>query len=393
MTGRGHGDEGFGLYVHWPFCVSKCPYCDFNSHVSYDVDHKRWHKALLTELDYFAERLPDRRLTSIFFGGGTPSLMEPTTVAAIIEAARRHWNPTKGLEITLEANPSTLDIGQFMEIHDAGVTRLSMGVQALNDTDLRFLGRQHTVDDARTAWRTAARIFDRTSFDLIYARPGQSPKAWRAELSEALRETTNEGLDHLSLYQLTMEPGTVMFNAHARGEFVLPNEDEAAVLYDITQELCENTGYPAYEVSNHAKGEAACRHNLTYWQGGDYAGIGPGSHGRLTMDGTTYAVRQVKAPAVWLKRVTANGHSTQEEEPLAPDARAEELVIMGLRLSEGLDKSRFARLAGRPLGEVISLAATKRLIADGYLCQTQASLATTAKGRLALNTVLRDLLV
>ncbi len=392
MIERVQGDEGFGLYVHWPFCISKCPYCDFNSHVSDDVDHARWRDALLMELEYFAARTPGRRLTSIFFGGGTPSLMEPDTVAAVIDAARRHWTPANDIEITLEANPGTVDAKRFADIHDAGVARLSMGVQALSDTDLKFLGRRHTVDDARTAWRIAAKIFDQASFDLIYARPGQTAKAWRAELSEALRETTNEGLGHLSLYQLTMEPGTTMFDAHARGEFTLPDEDEAAALYDITQELCENAGYPAYEISNHAKSEAACRHNLTYWRGGDYAGIGPGAHGRLTMDGSTRAIRQVKAPALWLKRVAAAGHGTQEEDTLAAHERAEELVMMGLRLTEGLDKDRFARLAGQPLTEVIDLAAVRRLIADGYITETPAALAAAAKGRLALNAVLRDLL-
>lgn len=392
MTDNVQGDEGFGLYIHWPFCISKCPYCDFNSHVSNDVDHDRWHDALLTELDHFAARTPGRRLTSIFFGGGTPSLMEPNTVAAIIDAARRHWTPANDLEITLEANPGTVDAERFSAIREAGVARLSMGVQALNDTDLKFLGRRHSVDDARTAWRAAAKIFDYTSFDLIYARPGQTPDAWHAELSEALRETTHEGLAHLSLYQLTMEPGTIMFAAHARGEFTLPDEDEAAALYDITQDLCENAGYPAYEISNHAKSGAACRHNLTYWRGGDYAGIGPGAHGRLTTDSATHALRQIKSPALWLKRVAADGHGTQEEEILAADARAEELVMMGLRLTEGLDKDRFARLAGRPLTEVMNPAAAQRLIADGYMSETSATLAATAKGRLALNAVLRDLL-
>tara|TARA_R110000868_G_scaffold49607_2_gene159722 strand:+ start:1316 stop:2497 length:1182 start_codon:yes stop_codon:yes gene_type:complete len=392
MTHTAQGDEGFGLYVHWPFCISKCPYCDFNSHVSDDVDHDRWHDALLTELDHFAARTPGRRLTSIFFGGGTPSLMEPDTVGAIIEAARRHWTPANDIEITLEANPGTVDAERFAAIREVGVARLSMGVQALNDNDLKFLGRRHSVDIARTAWRSAAKIFDQASFDLIYARPGQTANAWRAELSEALRETTNEGLSHLSLYQLTMEPGTVMFDAHKRNEFTLPDEDEAAALYDITQELCEDAGYPAYEISNHAKEGAACRHNLTYWRGGDYAGIGPGAHGRLTIDGATHAVRQVKAPALWLKRVAANGHGTQEEESLTTDARAEELVMMGLRLSEGLDKDRFARLAGRPLAECINPAAVQRLIADGYMSESSAALTATAKGRLALNAVLRELL-
>jgi putative oxygen-independent coproporphyrinogen III oxidase len=392
MTVALQGDEGFGLYIHWPFCISKCPYCDFNSHVAEVVDHQNWRTALLAELEHFATRTPGRILTSIFFGGGTPSLMEPETIAAIIEAARGYWTFASDIEISLEANPGTVDAQRFAVIHDAGIARLSMGVQALNDADLKFLGRRHSVDDARRAWRAAAKIYPKVSFDLIYARPGQGNDAWRAELTEALRETTNEGLTHLSLYQLTMEPGTAMFDSHQQGVFILPDEDEAAALYDITQELCERAVYPAYEISNHAKDGAACRHNLTYWRGGDYVGIGPGAHGRLTSNDSTHAVRQVKAPALWLKRVTAKGCGIQEEETLAPDARTEELVMMGLRLSEGIDKERFARLAGKPLSTVINTVALTRLIADRYLTDTPAALSATAKGRLTLNAVLRDLL-
>lgn len=393
MTGAPQEDEGFGLYVHWPFCISKCPYCDFNSHVSEFVDHQKWREALLAELDHFAARTPGRVLTSIFFGGGTPSLMEPESIAAIIEAARGHWTSADNIEITLEANPGTVDAQRFAAIRDAGVARLSMGVQALNDADLKFLGRQHSVADARRAWRAAAKSFASVSFDLIYARPGQNEDAWRGELSEALREVTNEGLTHLSLYQLTMEPSTVMFDAHQRGAFVLPDEDEAAALYGVTQELCERAGYPAYEISNHAKDGAACQHNLTYWRGGDYVGIGPGAHGRLSLSETTRAVRQIKAPALWLKRVTATGCGTQEEEALTPNARAEELVMMGLRLAEGINKARFARLSGEPLSSVISAVALERLAADGYLADTPTALSATAKGRLTLNAVVRDLLV
>lgn len=393
MTTAPQGDEGFGLYVHWPFCISKCPYCDFNSHVSESVDHKRWRDALLTELEHFAARTHTRTLTSIFFGGGTPSLMEPETIGAIIEAARRHWTPAPNIEVSLEANPGTVDAKRFADIRDAGVARLSMGVQALNNSDLEFLGRRHTVDDARAAWRDAAKIFSRVSFDLIYARPGQSGDTWRAELSEALRETTNEGLTHLSLYQLTMEPGTPMFEAHASGAFRLPGEDQAAALYDITQELCDEAGYPAYEISNHAKGDAACRHNLTYWRGGDYVGIGPGAHGRLTENGQARAVRQTKAPALWLKRMTAEGNGTQEEQNLPGDSRAEELLMMGLRLTEGVDKARFSRLSGRPIQAAVDPQALMRLTDGGFLVDAPASLRATAKGRLALNAVLRDLLV
>jgi oxygen-independent coproporphyrinogen-3 oxidase len=387
------GDEGFGLYVHWPFCLSKCPYCDFNSHVAERVDQEVWRGALLRELDHYARRIPDRTLTSIFFGGGTPSLMDPATTAEIIEAARRHWRCVNDLEITLEANPGTVDADRFAAIRAAGVTRLSMGVQALNERDLKFLGRRHDVAEARTAWRAAAKIFPRVSFDLIYARPQQTTAAWRAELDEALREVADHGITHLSLYQLTMEQGTAMYEAHRRGDFALPDEDTSAALFEMTQEACARAGYPAYEISNHAKDGDVCRHNLTYWRGGDYVGVGPGAHGRLTIDGHARATRQVKAPALWLKRVAAEGHGTQEEEVLAPESRAEELVMVGLRLADGLDKARFARLAGRPLAEVIAADAVGHLIAEGFLEDTPAALSATPKGRLALNAVLRAILV
>jgi len=386
------GDEGFGLYVHWPFCLSKCPYCDFNSHVAERIDQNVWREALLRELAVTAARVPDRLLTSIFFGGGTPSLMDPATTADIIDAARRHWRTANDLEITLEANPGTVDAESFKAIRAAGVDRLSMGVQALNENDLHFLGRRHNVDEARKAWRAAAKIFPRVSFDLIYARPHQSEDAWRRELTEALREVADHGITHLSLYQLTMEQGTVMFDAHTRGEFTLPDEDASAELYDITQEICERAGYPAYEISNHANEGAACRHNLTYWRGGDYAGVGPGAHGRLTIDGVPRATRQIKAPALWLKRVAAEGHGTQEELSLTPEARAQELVMVGLRLAEGIDKQRFARLTGGSLDQVIAAGAVIALVGTGHLTNTPTRLTATPKGRLALNAVLRELL-
>jgi putative oxygen-independent coproporphyrinogen III oxidase len=393
MNDMAQGDEGFGLYVHWPFCLSKCPYCDFNSHVAKEIDQRVWREALLREMESFAARTPHRVLTSIFFGGGTPSLMEPNTTAEIIAAARRHWRTANDVEITLEANPGTVDAERFHAIRDAGVARLSMGVQALRESDLRFLGRRHDVGEARRAWRTAAKIFPRVSFDLIYARPGQDLASWRAELDEALCEVADQGISHLSLYQLTMEPGTAMFDAHARGEFTLPDDDNAAALYDATQEACEGAGYPAYEISNHARSDAACRHNLTYWRGGDYVGIGPGAHGRLTIAGTVSATRQVKAPALWLKRVAALGHGTQEEEALTARNRADELVMMGLRLTDGLDKARFARLSGLALERIINTDAARALTGDGYLVESAGTLKVTSKGRLALNAVLRELLI
>ena len=386
------GDEGFGLYVHWPFCVSKCPYCDFNSHVATGVDQAAWRAALLLELEHYARPIAGRILTSIFFGGGTPSLMAPETAEAIIAAARGYWRTGDDLEVTLEANPGTVDAERFGAFRDAGVNRLSMGVQALNDRDLAFLGRKHSIADARRAWENAAKIFPRVSFDLIYARPQQTAAAWRAELAEALRAVADNGITHLSLYQLTMEPGTAMQAAHQRGEFTLPDEDAAAELYESTQELTEAAGFPAYEISNHAKPGDSSRHNRTYWRGGDYVGVGPGAHGRLT-EGTTRATRQIKAPALWLKAVGAAGHGTQEVQPVDPQARAEELVLMGLRLTEGLDKARFTRLAGRPLDQVISQPALKTLRDEGHLVDSATTLLATAKGRLALNAVVAALLV
>jgi len=387
------GNEGFGLYVHWPFCISKCPYCDFNSHVAQSIDQAAWKHGLLTELAHFAARTPGKILTSIFFGGGTPSLMDPATAGAIVEAARKGWRTANDLEITLEANPGTVDADRFNAIREAGVNRLSMGVQALNDADLKFLGRHHGVEEARRAWRTAAKIFPRVSFDLIYARPKQSPDAWRAELGEALREVLHNDITHLSLYQLTMEPGTAMFDAHERGEFALPDEDEAAMMFEDTQALCAEAGFPAYEISNHAADGSTCRHNLTYWRGGDYVGIGPGAHGRLSLRGGAVATRQIKAPALWLKKVESAGQGTQEESAIAPEDRARELLMMGLRIAEGVDKTRFARLAGRTVETLANPGSITRLVEGGFLEDTSGTLRATAPGRMALNAVLRELLV
>ncbi len=387
------GDEGFGLYVHWPFCISKCPYCDFNSHVVAGVDQAAWRAGLLRELDHYARPIAGRTLTSIFFGGGTPSLMAPDTAAAVIAAARTYWRSDDDLEITLEANPGTVDAASFSAFRAAGINRLSMGVQALNDRDLAFLGRKHSTTDAKRAWETAAKIFPRVSFDLIYARPQQTVSAWRAELAEGLRAVDDNGITHLSLYQLTMEPGTAMQAAHERGAFTLPDEDTSAELYESTQELCEAAGFPAYEISNHAKPGHPSRHNRTYWRGGDYVGIGPGAHGRISAGSEIRATRQIKAPALWLKAVDATGHATQESLLLTPASRAEELVLMGLRLTEGLDKARFARLAGKPLEQVIDLPALKMLQDEGHLVDSATTLSATAKGRLALNAVITSLLV
>jgi putative oxygen-independent coproporphyrinogen III oxidase len=385
-------DEGFGLYVHWPFCVSKCPYCDFNSHVSDRIDQSAWHRAYLQELAYFAALTPGRTLTSIFFGGGTPSLMDPDTTAAIILAARRHWATAPELEITLEANPGTVDAARFTAFHAAGVNRLSMGVQSLNAEDLKFLGRKHSVDEARAAWRAAARVFSRVSFDLIYARPNQTLAQWQTELAEALREVRDNNMTHLSLYQLTMEDGTPMAADYAKKAFTLPDEDVGSDMFEATQELCAGAGFPAYEVSNHAAPGQECRHNLVYWRGGDYVGVGPGAHGRLTLPSGTVATRQIKAPSMWLKRVDKDDHATQETESLNAKARAEEMLMMGLRLTEGVHEARFERLSGLSLAQHTNAVATQRLIDQGFLEKGNGRIRATPRGRLALNEVLRQLL-
>ncbi|MBF0334939.1 MAG: coproporphyrinogen III oxidase, partial [Alphaproteobacteria bacterium] len=335
--------SAFGLYVHWPFCISKCPYCDFNSHVAAAIDQARWRAALLAELDHFARRTAGRELGSVFFGGGTPSLMEPATVAALLDRAASHWTIAPDCEITLEANPGTVDQAKFEGFRAAGVGRVSLGMQAMADDALRFLGRRHDSSEARRAVALARRLFPRMSFDLIYARPGQTPAAWAAELGAAIELAA----DHLSLYQLTIEPGTAFHPAQARGDFVLPDEEDSVAMFETTREICEAAGLPSYEVSNHARPGAECRHNLLYWEGGDYAGIGPGAHGRLTLDGTTWATRQRRAPASWLDAVERQGHATRESTALDPVERARERALMGLRLTRGIPLSTIAPAVDR----------------------------------------------
>ncbi len=339
-------DAGFGVYVHWPFCAAKCPYCDFNSHVRHQgVDQARFAAAFVLEIATTAARTPGRIVGSIFLGGGTPSLMAPATVGAILDAIAGAWSVAPDAEVTMEANPSSVEAERFRGYRAAGVNRVSLGVQALNDTDLRFLGRLHTVDEAFAAIAIATATFPRTSFDLIYARPGQTPEAWARELDAALSRAS----DHLSLYQLTIEEGTPFFALHQAGKLAVPDEDHAAELYAVTQDLCDRHGRPAYEISNHARPGGQCRHNLLYWRYGEYAGIGPGAHGRLLLADGRHATAAAREPELWLKRVEAWGDGLESDERLSPDQESDEMLLMGLRLAEGIDLGRYQALAGREL--------------------------------------------
>jgi oxygen-independent coproporphyrinogen-3 oxidase len=377
------GAEPIALYVHWPFCVTKCPYCDFNSHVREAVDTAQWQAALLADLAHEAAALPGRRLGSIFFGGGTPSLMPPATVAAIIDAAVRHWAPVADLEITLEANPSSVEAQRFAGFARAGVNRLSLGVQALDDAALTLLGRPHDVAAALAALDVAQSTFARVSFDLIYDRPGMTRDAWAAELARAL----GFGTTHLSLYQLTIEPGTRFAALHARGDLVLPDEDTSADLFQITQQMTAAAGLPAYEISNHAAAGLHSRHNLTYWRYGDYAGIGPGAHGRR--DGV--ATLRLKKPERWLEQVGRQGHGLESATALSPIERAREALVMGLRLAEGLDAQRFARSCGTALADATDGTAVARLAAQGLIAADTAGLRLTPAGWPLANAVLAQI--
>jgi len=376
---------GFGLYLHWPFCMAKCPYCDFNSHVATKVDQNRWRDAYLAEITRTAGETPGRVLRSVFFGGGTPSLMDPDLVHAILDAVRGSWTIANDIEITLEANPTSVEAGRFRAYAEAGVNRLSMGVQALNDRDLRALGRMHSAAEARAAFDVARAIFPRISFDLIYARQNQTAQDWAAELNEALAMA----VDHLSLYQLTIEPGTVFGARHAAGKLRgLPDEDLGADMWEITQVVAEKAGLSAYETSNHARPGAESRHNLIYWRYGDYAGIGPGAHGRLTLDGQRWATDTPKTPAAWLSQVETAGHGERPRERLSAGDQAAEYLLMALRLSEGLDMDRLARLAGTPLRS----ATVERLQDLGMLRCDGVRITATTSGRAVLNAVIRELM-
>ena len=342
-------DSPFGVYVHWPFCLSKCPYCDFNSHVRRaSIDEGRFVRAFAAEIAATAARTPGRNVATIFFGGGTPSLMQPATVGAILEAIARHWTIAPGLEVTLEANPTSVEAERFRGYRAAGVNRVSLGVQSLDDRVLAELGRTHTAREALDAVGVARSVFERYSFDLIYARPRQTPQEWARELRLALAQAG----EHLSLYQLTIEPDTPFAALHAAGKLKTPNDDTARDLYDATLEICAAHGLPAYEISNHARPGGECRHNLIYWRASEYAGIGPGAHGRLDIGGTRRATATEKSPEAWLARVEAQGHGLVTDDALTREETADEFLLMGLRLAEGIDLARFAALAGRPLDPI-----------------------------------------
>ena len=380
--------EAMGLYVHWPFCLSKCPYCDFNSHVRSRIEHDRWRAALLAEIDHFAARLPGRHLSSIFFGGGTPSLMAPETVAAVIARAAEHWPFGPDIEITLEANPTSVEAEKFAGFRAAGVNRVSLGVQSLDPAALKALGREHSVAEALAAIALAKEHFERVSFDLIYARPGQTMDAWAKELAQAL----DLAAGHLSLYQLTIEEGTAFANAYARGQLHMPGEDLSADLFDLTQNMMDAAGMPAYETSNHARPGQESRHNLVYWRYRDYVGIGPGAHGRISTDGGALATAQLRKPEAWLEAVERQGHATESEEPLDQQTRAEEMLMMGLRLSEGIAEDWFQTRIGRSMDDFIDRQALSDMQAGGLITRAHGRLQVTARGRPLLNAITGRLL-
>jgi putative oxygen-independent coproporphyrinogen III oxidase len=376
------------LYIHWPFCLSKCPYCDFNSHVRASIDEARWRAALLRDLEHYAGLTGRHAVTSIFFGGGTPSLMSAATVGAVLERAAALWPWAPGVEITLEANPTSVEAARFRAFRSAGVNRVSLGVQALEDGALKFLGRGHDVAEALAALDVARQSFERFSFDLIYARPGQTVASWEEELGRAIALAG----EHLSVYQLTIEPGTAFAPAHARGDFTLPDEETQAALYETTLARLDAAGLPAYEISNHARPGAECRHNLVYWRYGDYVGVGPGAHGRLTLEDARVATRQYRAPETWLEAVERAGHGGEEPVALTPREQRDELLMMGLRLGEGIPRTRFRERLGRDVEAVLEAERLAPLIEAGFLALDDERLVATVAGRQRLNAVLGHLL-
>ena len=378
-------DPGFGIYVHWPFCAAKCPYCDFNSHVVTAIDQELWRKALIKDLRTQSEKADNATVASVFFGGGTPSLMPPETVAAVLDEIASIWSMASSVEVTLEANPTSVEAARFRDFRIAGVNRVSMGIQALNDPDLKALGRLHSAKDAIAAFDIARGEFDRVSFDLIYARQGQSLSAWETELKQAM----DLAVDHLSLYQLTIEQGTRFGALHSLGKLRgLPDDSAAADMYELTQDLCGQRGFETYEISNHAQSGAECVHNLIYWRYGSYLGVGPGAHGRVRVSGKLYATSARRAPDAWLSDVDLSGTGLVEEREIAQADQAEEMMIMGLRLVEGVNLSRFERISGYPIDNEKIF----QLIDHGLVQMTGERLKATRHGREVLNSVLLELL-
>jgi oxygen-independent coproporphyrinogen-3 oxidase len=375
------------IYIHWPFCKFKCPYCDFNSHVREKINHPEWQRGYLDELRYYREQAGPRRVKSVFFGGGTPSLMEPATVAAVISEVDKLWGLPAGTEVTLEANPTSVEADKLRGFKAAGVNRVSLGVQSLRDEALKKLGRQHSAAEALAAVKTAASVFDRYSFDLIYARPEQGLAGWKQELEEALEYSA----DHMSLYQLTIEEGTAYHTLHQRGELKIPDENAAADMYELTQEMMDRRGLPAYEISNHARPGMESQHNLVYWRYGDYAGVGPGAHGRLTVNGEKLATRAHKAPEAWLERVKNKRHGSHPFEVIDFLKRGQEMLMMGLRLREGVLLDDFLKETQTPLSRYINVKRLQVLLDEGFMELTEQHLRATASGRQRLNAVLSHL--
>lgn len=382
--------EPLAMYVHWPFCKAKCPYCDFNSHVRESVDQAAWRDGLLREIRYWAERAPDGEVVSIFFGGGTPSLMPPETTAAVVDAIHKYWRMADAVEITLEANPTSVEVERFKGFRSAGVNRLSLGVQSLRPEALKALGREHDVTEAKAAIALAQATFPRMSFDLIYAREGQTPQEWETELEEALQLAAG----HLSLYQLTIEPGTQFFHRHAAGQLQLPAEDPSSEMFDYTTARMADAGMPAYEISNYAKPGQESRHNLAYWRGEAYLGIGPGAHGRPTLNHTRSATQNLRSPEKWLNVVAEQGHGLDADMPRALDAQEAviERILMGLRLRDGIDAARFMQQTGQLLSSVVDTDALKWLIANDLLVVDEKGIRVTSRGWPLVNQITARLL-
>lgn len=376
------------IYIHWPFCLSKCPYCDFNSHVRDTIDEDAWAAALCRELDHYRQLSGPHVITSVFFGGGTPSLMHAGTTDRVLNRIAQNWSVDQNVEITLEANPTSVEARKFVDFSSAGVNRVSLGIQALNDNDLKALGREHSAREAKDAIALSQKYFSRSSYDLIYGRMGQSLQSWQDELTEAIAMAA----DHLSLYQLTIERGTAFYHAHKKGRIILPEEEVSADMYEVTQQVCQAHGLPAYEVSNHSRHGEESRHNLTYWTYGNYIGVGPGAHGRLVIEGQKYALAQDRSPEKWLHNVKDFGHATAEKEPLSPLMMAEEMVMMGLRLTRGVDLIHFEKIIGQKIEKFIDPDYLQRLFELDYMEKDGHHLRATARGMPLLNGLLGRLL-